>query len=349
MSGGTDLAEEFLYKPKQALKAAMAMEARGEDPGDLLDKIPTGKTGLEWVTHNIPLAKQLSPKIIIGGVGDGLLEHHGIKYLLEEIGVKFCRRQNDNGDNFYTSLENSEDLKDVLKASGGVISMKGYSNNPDAFIELVKAEIRGTYKTRRCIGHVRAKTVWGFKNPRQMLALPVIGAAFGLAPKIVIIARDPRDTCTSKNKNLIEEYCPLILRKEECARTDCYSFWAHVYYQLIERYNKKENVCFIRIEDLIQDPTSRGAPGPGIVKRLSDALGVQPTFEDALNTLKEMHKFNNSLTLGLGGSAMTAKTRKKLLKETELHGDPRLREVMNNLGYHPTSYDLLTPKTKMMC
>jgi len=105
----------------------------------------------------------------------------------------------------------------------------------------------------------------------------------------------------------------------------------------------------LRIEDLIQDPTARGAPGPGIVKRLSDALGVQPTFDDALNVLKEMHKFNNSLTLGLGGSAMTAKTRKKLLKETELHGDPRLREVMNNLGYHPTSYDLLTPKTKMMC
>jgi len=276
----------------------------------------------------------------------------GVKFLLETLGVSMCSRVNDKGDNYYTALGLSTDLERSLKAAKGVFSGDEYAKAATPFISLVKEEIKGAYETRKCLGKVTKSTVWGWKNPRQAMLIPIIRAAFGTKPKIIITVRDPRDVCNARNQEQFEEYCPILLGRPCVPRTDCYSFWAHVHYQFFELYNKRsQQICLVRIEDLFQDPTEAGALSPGIVKRISDSIGIEPEYDDAIRVLSEVSKFNNALVrdLMMPDSGDEKATKQQLLRETAFHGDPRVKQVMKHLGYSPIKWELIQPQSKMLC
>lgn len=341
------------YDKTKTWSTVKEMEARGLGPEELLNQIPNGERGAEWIVNNVPIARSLSPWVIVGSIGDGMLEGLGMKYFLEGIGVKTCKDVNARGDNAFVTQGMTTWLKDVLSAGDGDMTMISYVGSPNSFVSLVKEQIKQAYKTRKCIGGVKKGQMWAVKSSREALLLPAIGAAFGTKPKVILVTRDPRDTCTSKNQDSFKEFCPAVLGKETCVpRGDCYSYWAKLHLNILEKYQKKTTVCFVRIEDLVGDPTHEDSHSLGILKRVADSLNLTVSYNDAIHVLNEMHKFSSSALTGFSQlyDPNNEAQRAKLERETSLHGDPSLRAAMKQLGYSATKLGKLqVPKTKMMC
>lgn len=302
--------------------------------------------------------------IIIAGVGDS--GTRGVKELMEKLGVDMCWDTNDSQDNQRTDPllhpKVIQHLKNILRHKHR-ISLSAYQEDASSFQALVRWQKQQVSSTYRCAQSFAVKpALWGFKNPQQLYMWPISEYAFGGNSRLLVVLRDPRDICTSRNQNQFKMYCDSVLGRP-CANDedDCYSFWAKLFSDFLDEHSMKDTVKFVRIEDLsVSDPAlsrrtvqcllsfanieERSSLFSSLLSYLPTALAGPDEIQHALEPL---HAHRSSY-LGWHYNA-TEESRMAHVRHTKDHHDPLVQETMLRLGYDPNSFKLLTPREHGVC
>mmetsp|Transcript_24251 Transcript_24251/g.46054 ORF Transcript_24251/g.46054 Transcript_24251/m.46054 type:complete len:342 (+) Transcript_24251:86-1111(+) len=300
-----------------------------------------------------------TPPVIIAGIGDS--GTRGVKELMQTLGLRMCNEVNENQDNIRTSfMRESEMLHGILhliRAADSTLSAN-YQRNVDAFQHLLAWQKRHLEATKDCALRTSkdANAVWGLKNPAQLYMWPITEHAYANRSKLLLVVRDPRDICTSSNKEQFNAFCESLIGRPCEYESDCYSFWAKVWYDVSEHFVPNGNVKLVRIEDLAVPEPAVARPkvecmlefaGLGTHSDQSRTFHSYMKQRDVEKALDQVHH-HSSTYMGRRHGA-TAWYRKYLASHTKHHKDPLVKQMMLHLGYDPSSFKLLEPKEAAMC
>lgn len=306
-----------------------------------------------------PSDAQSTPPFIIAGIGDS--GTRGVKELMQTLGLRMCDAVNDNEDNIQTSFMADSDrvngIVHLIRAAGGTLSAN-YHRNFDAFQHLLSWQKRHLEDTKHCAlrDSKNASAVWGLKNPAQLYMWPITEHAYENRSKLLLVVRDPRDICTSKNQEQFKTFCETLLGHPCTYESDCYSFWAKVWYDVSEHFVPSGNVKLVRIEDL-------AVPNPAAARRQVECMldfaglrretGGTRTYESNMyhreieEALGRVHEHSSHFMGKRNGATTWYRT--FLASGTSNHKDPLVKKMMLHLGYDPSSFKLLKPKEAAMC
>lgn len=284
-----------------------------------------------------------SPSVVIVGICDS--GTRGVEEAVINLGFKACQWALHEGsrDNILTRQLNDY-INPVLTASNGSIS--DLQKDAPEFADAMDTEIAGAAKSLSCIleqesENPQAQLTWGYKNPDHIFLLPVVDAAFDYQPKFLIVARDPRDSCTAHNQGQYDKYKQHFFNEGE--QQDCWQFWARVWDRVLNTYEHSQRVAVVRIEDLVMpnpdaDPTSLMK-----LEQVMSFMGIDPTEENMIAELKGMHAYNETY-MGHHYN-MTEEDRHHLLGEiSSRHDNTLLFKSMRRLGYSTSGFELTVPE-----
>mmetsp|Transcript_147778 Transcript_147778/g.275399 ORF Transcript_147778/g.275399 Transcript_147778/m.275399 type:complete len:343 (-) Transcript_147778:39-1067(-) len=305
-----------------------------------------------------------APNLIIAGIGDS--GTRGVKELMEKLGVQMCEDVNDSQDNIRTDPLLHPRIvpliQHLIQLGGHELSAAAYEKDADAFQELLAWQRRQVTATKSCAlrNSEDSDVIWGFKNPQQLYMWPITEHAYANHSKLLLVARDPRDICTSDNQNQFNLYCKSMMGRACTGELDCYSFWAQVWSNVLTNFVPKGNVKLVRIEDLTVPIPSLARPKvecllrfaglrqQGSIKSWISFLNPMLFGQDAIEkALHPMHEHSSSYMGHHHGA--TEQDRRRLVAVTSNHSNPLVQQTMLSLGYDPLSFTLTTPLAGAMC
>mmetsp|Transcript_35999 Transcript_35999/g.64707 ORF Transcript_35999/g.64707 Transcript_35999/m.64707 type:complete len:346 (+) Transcript_35999:52-1089(+) len=304
------------------------------------------------------------PDVIIAGIGNS--GTRGVKQLMETLGLRMCKDINENEDNIETSFSTNSWVLDQLTrliSEGRKLSVEAYEKYPDSFQRLLMWQREKVAATYHCaLPNSDEHAIWGFKNPSQLYMWPVTHLAYAGRTKLLLVTRDPRDICTAENQNQFEAFCPGLLGRACSGESDCYSFWARVWSDVLAEFVPKGNVKLVRIEDLaVREPAMvrskvrcilnyAGLTAPPSSSSNPSLLSFEPTQinDDVIEkSLIPIHEHSSSF-MGHHYNA-TDQDRREHVALTSNHNDPLVKQMMLRLGYDPKEFALLPPWEESIC
>lgn len=304
-----------------------------------------------------------APNLVIAGVGNS--GTRGVKDLMQKLGLQMCYDVNDSQDNMKTDPgfhpKVRKALKSLLEGDGGRISLAAYQRDSPQFQSLVSWQEKAVAETARCAREGSHAGPWGFKNPQQLYLWPISKHLYGDRSKLLLVARDPRDICSSRNQIQFNTYCESLLGRRCGGESDCYSFWAKLNSDFLDENANTDSVRLVRIEDLaVPEPEVSRArvecllDFSGLRQRQGEigrlwSRGRRLLFgdDDIATAVSTIHAHSKSY-MGRHYGASDA-DRKSRVEFTSKHQDPLVRKTMLRLGYDPDSFSLLQPRESTVC
>lgn len=288
-----------------------------------------------------------TPNVVIFGIGDS--GTRGVKLMMQHLGISMCSQSGPNtGDNALTKPA-QEYVPSLLEAANGRISKEGYMSST-VFNKAVLAESAGAQNTLDCIiedmGLTNASLPigfkWGFKNPQHTYLMPVMDVAFHSKHKMVMVARDFRDLCTSDNLGQYLTYGEIVLGEiVDRSLAQCMRFLASVWASVLHEYGDNENFLVVRVEDLVMpDPTASNTSQLILKRVMEHAADISPSTEQIQEELKEPHAHRDSYMGHHYGMTLAERTTLEI-KTASYAGE--VHEVMKALGYRTHHYGLIDP------
>jgi len=282
------------------------------------------------------------PSTVIVGICDS--GTRGVEQMVVNLGFKVCQESlhESSLDNDLTKGLN-DFINPILEFAEGSISDRQLS--APNFSDAVATELAGAAESLSCIlgedetsleaGHL----TWGYKNPDHIFLLPVIDAAFEQKSKYLIVARDPRDSCTAHNRGQLHHYGTHFLDEQQ----DCWQFWAKVWDSVLNTYEHDHRVKVVRVEDLVMPDPTRNSISFAKLQQVVDFMNISPTEEEMIAELQGMHAYQDSY-MGHHYN-MTDEDRQSLLSDIAARPDnTMLFKSMRRLGYSTSGYEVTTPE-----